>query len=352
MVHRRKQIRVIFAPMISADQTRDSLLVRIQQCTDAQFEDLAMDVYCYQKEYNNLYKRFLELVGRKNLIPSTIMEIPHLPITLFKTHTIQTGVWEAEQVFTSSGTTGAQTSSHHIRSAADYLHTASRAFELQYGPIQNFCFLALLPSYLERSGSSLVSMADHFIKRSQYAQSGFFLHDHDVLVDVLKQNQRKTIPTVLLGVTYALLDLSTHPHLREAIHDPELITIMETGGMKGKRKEMTRAEVHDQLCSAFGMQVIHSEYGMTELMSQAYAPERGVFIPAPTMSVHTTELNDPFCVTPSAKTGILNITDLANLDSIAFISTEDLGRVHQNGHFEVIGRADISEMRGCNLMVE
>jgi hypothetical protein len=332
------------------------LLERMATVTPQQFDALALDLFRFQALRNPLYRHYLQLLRIKIASIEHRTQIPHLPITLFKSHKIKTGAWKNEVVFTSSGTTGAQTSKHFVRDLEHYLGNARRGFEAQYGPLEKYSFLALLPNYLERKGSSLVAMADDFIARSNAQNgsnfSGFFLHDHDALLSKLHDNQRNSVPTVLLGVTYALLDFSQMSGLRNAITQPELLTIMETGGMKGRRKEMTRAEVHTELKTAFGVSHIHSEYGMTELLSQAYAPQNGLFLPSPTLRVHTTELNDPFCKTAPGKSGIINITDLANIDSCAFLATEDLGRVHPNGNFEVIGRADISEMRGCNLMVE
>jgi hypothetical protein len=337
-------------------QIRSALLARIKYVAPDQFDAVALELFRFQAENNALYRNYLRLLGKKPESITARTEIPHLPITLFKTHRIKTGTWKNEAIFTSSGTTGQTTSKHFVREVEHYLSNARQGFSAQYGELEKFSFLALLPSYLERKGSSLVAMADDFIRRSNRVNgaqhSGFFLHDHDALLTKLADNQRNSIQTVLLGVTYALLDFAQQEKLKSAMTQPDLLLVMETGGMKGKRKEMTRTEVHSELKSAFGVKQIHSEYGMTELLSQAYAPEDGIFIPCPTLRVHTTELNDPFCLTPVGKTGILNITDLANIDSCAFLTTEDLGRVYANQHFEVLGRADIAEMRGCNLMVE
>jgi hypothetical protein len=340
--------------MKMAEQARAQLLDRVKICTFTDFDALAMDVFKYQAQHNALYRRYLQLLGKDLHHITRPDQIPHLPIAFFKTHRIKTGVWKSEVLFTSSGTTGTSPSRHSVRSISDYLYSAKRAFALQYGPIDGYSFLALLPAYLERKGSSLVCMADAFIQASAHRSSGFFLHDHLALIERLRANQAQNIPTVLLGVTFALLDLCLEPALKAAITKPELIIVMETGGMKGRRKESTRQEVHHEICAAFGVAQVHSEYGMTELLSQAYAPESGVFKPAPTMRVFTTELNDPFCVLQGSQTGILNITDLANLDTIAFIATEDLGKVTETStsQFEVLGRADIAEIRGCNLMVE
>jgi phenylacetate-coenzyme A ligase PaaK-like adenylate-forming protein len=273
---------------------------------------------------------------------------PCLPIQFFKSQSIQTGQWQPEAVFTSSGTTGQQTSRHLVRSLDAYLNNAVSGFESFYGQAEDWVVLALLPSYLEREGSSLVAMAERLISLSKYQESGFFLHDFDTLKEILlacKRNQHKIL---LLGVSFALLDFAAHTPL-----DLSGITIMETGGMKGRRKELTREELHQQLKEAFGVSVVHSEYGMTELFSQAYATSGDMlFRPAKTMRVFATEINDPFGLAAHGKTGVLNVVDLANLDTCSFIQTEDLGRVHADGSFEILGRLDAAELRGCNLMVE
>jgi Acyl-protein synthetase, LuxE len=349
--------------MNQAQQARASLRQRVEAVTPETFEDLALDVFRFQSKYNVLYHRYLSLLRVDSSAIRSRAEIPHLPIQLFKSHQVKTGRWLRQTTFTSSGTTGMQTSRHAVRDVDWYLRNATRGFEMLYGALDQYAFLALLPSYLERKGSSLVMMAEHFIRHAHAApaHSGFFLHDHQALVRALAANQAAGVKTVLLGVTYALLDLTDHPALRKAITHPDLLMVMETGGMKGKRREMTREEVHQHLKTAFGVSQIHSEYGMTELLSQAYAPKNGLFMPAPTMAVQCTEANDPFTAARwlkgnplgTTQTGVLNITDLANLDTCAFIATEDMGRVVAgSGHFEVLGRLDIAEMRGCNLMVE
>ena len=219
-------------------------------------------------------------------------------------------------------------------------------FEAFYGAVADYCVLGLLPSYLERSGSSLIAMVDHFIQLSKHPKSGFFLYDHAALADVLRQCQKTQQPTLLIGVSFALLDFAEQYSL-----DLSRITIMETGGMKGRRKEITRQVLHTILQDAFQVDVIHSEYGMTELLSQGYSKGKGIFYPTPTMKVLAREITDPFAVQKNNKTGVLNIIDLANLDSCAFIATDDLGKVAVDGSFEILGRLDSSDVRGCNLMV-
>lgn len=311
------------------------------------FNALALDVFRFQALHNPLYNRYLELIGKKIQAVETVQEIPFLPIELFKTYDIQTGDWTPERIFSSSGTTGQTTSRHLLHDPDWYRMGARRAFARQYGPVENFCFLALLPSYLERNNSSLVFMAEDFISLSRYAQSGFYLYNMADLVKVLSDCVQNNIPTVLLGVSFALLDLA------EAFPMPlEQVIVMETGGMKGRRAELTREQLHQVLRTAFQVQHIHSEYGMTELLSQAYAPGNGRFYPAPTMRVLAREAADPFAIRPWGQNGALNIIDLANVDTLSFIATDDLGRVAEDHSFEVTGRLDSSEIRGCNLMVE
>ena len=312
-----------------------------------QFEAVALSVFQYQAAHNELYARYLQLLGRSVDQIRTLSDIPFLPISFFKQHTIRTGSWSPQTIFTSSATTGQIPSQHLVRDPEWYLQQARRGFAQFYGDPSDWCVLALLPSYLERSGSSLVAMADHFIQLSPYQESGFFLHDFAELSEKLTICRAQGYKTLLLGVSFALLDFAEeHPM------DLSGITIMETGGMKGRRKELTRAELHETLKKAFSVDAIHSEYGMTELFSQAYASGGTYFHPADTMRVLTMEINDPFCPAGAGRTGVLNIVDLVNLDTCSFIQTEDVGKVAADGTFEVLGRLDIAEMRGCNLMVE
>lgn len=331
---------------------RQELLQRVEALTpgDAAFEPLALDVFRFQATHNPLYQRYLELIHVDTRAVSCLREIPFLPIQFFKTYDIKTGVWEPETVFTSSGTTGQQPSRHFVRNTAMYLRNAVSGFEQFYGPVEDYCFLALLPSYLERSGSSLVAMADHFIQRSRHSDSGFFLHNLDDLVALLRKYEAagsSAPPTVLLGVSFALLDLAE----RASFNLPGLI-VMETGGMKGRRVEPTRRQLHEVLQKAFNTPAIHSEYGMTELLSQAYSKGNGVFSPSATLRVLTREVTDPLTPQKAGKTGGINVIDLANLDSCAFLATEDLGRYFDDGTFEILGRFDNSDVRGCNLMVQ
>jgi hypothetical protein len=322
------------------------LLEKIKNIAQHDFETVALSVFRYQAAHNILYKEFLRLLGKDTNKINTLAQIPFLPISFFKTHQLQTENWEPEAVFTSSGTTGAITSRHLLHSKTFYTQNSLLAFENFYGAVQNYCVLALLPSYLERTGSSLVFMAEQFIQRSKYAESGFFLNDIHALQHILQKNQSNNIPTLLLGVSFALWDLA-----EAAPQNLSNIIIMETGGMKGRRIEPTRAELHRILCDAFQTTHIHSEYGMTELLSQAYSKGNGVFSPAPTMRVLARDTTDPLTVLSAEQSGVLNIIDLANVATCSFIATDDLGKTQMNGDFEILGRLDTSDIRGCNLLV-
>ena len=349
---------------------RADLQDRIRTVTSADFAELAVAVFRYQAAGNPIYARWLELLRCDPAGVRGPTDIPHLPIGLFKRHALQTGRWEPARVFTSSGTTGATTSRHLLHDEAWYRTNARRAFEVQYGPLAGRPVLALLPAYLERTGSSLVFMADDFIQRSGHPASGFFLDDLPGLLALLQRLLTAGEQPLLIGVSFALLDLAdlikgeaatSNPFLRARPQVPgkesnskvgqDPLLLMETGGMKGRRRELTRPELHARLRAAFGVRHVHSEYGMTELLSQAYAPRDGRFLPAPTLRASLRELTDPGAQPPSGKTGALNLTDLANLDTISFLATDDLGRVYPDGSFEVLGRMDASDVRGCNLLV-
>jgi hypothetical protein len=304
-----------------------------------------LDVFRYQAAGNPLFRRFLELLHRDPAEIRQLEAIPFLPISFFKTHAVQTGDWAPETVFTSSGT-GGQASRHLARKLDWYLANARRGFQQFYGALADWRILALLPAYLERTGSSLVAMADDFIRRSAQPDSGFFLSDTDRLADILRR-RKPGEKTLLLGVSFALLDFAENYPMN--LSD---VTIMETGGMKGRRKEITRDQLHSALQAAFHTPAIHSEFGMTELFSQAYSTGSGIFVPAPTLRALAFEINDPFACLPPGRPGRLCFVDLANLDTCAFIATEDVGKVYADGRFEVLGRLDTAEMRGCNLMVE
>jgi hypothetical protein len=312
------------------------------------FEDLALQVFQYQYKYNAFYQQYCSLIGRDASKISQVLDIPFLPIQFFKNQILKTGFWNEKIVFTSSGTTGMTTSSHYVRDEVFYKTIARTGFAGVYGAIENYCVLGLLPSYLERNGSSLVVMTADFIQHSLYPQSGFFLDDLSKLHSILIENKEKNIPTLLIGVTFALLDFIE----RYKLDFPELI-IMETGGMKGRRKEMIRSELHEILRGGFSVPNIHSEYGMTELFSQGYSKKDGIFNTIPTLKVFGRDINDPLSILPNrGRVTALNIVDLANLDTCSFIATEDLGRIYEDSSFEILGRFDNSDIRGCNLMYD
>ncbi|MCB0663314.1 MAG: acyl transferase [Saprospiraceae bacterium] len=333
---------------MSFELKRQALLKRIYQLSNSSFEQLAMDVYAFQAEHCAAYRDFHRYLGINPAGISNLYEIPFLPIQAFKSHTVQTGHWESQRRFESSGTTGQTSSKHYIRSLSHYLINTIRGFESFYGELAQWNILALLPSYLERGNSSLVCMVEEFIEQSESPLSGFFLHDHENLLKHLEACKDSGKPTLLMGVTYALLDFAESHYVPEV---PGLV-VMETGGMKGRRREITRKEVHQKLKEVFKVDKIHSEYGMTEMLSQAYSKGKGIFYPTKTMAVLTADVYDPLEIHFSGRRGVLQVVDLANLDTCSFIATEDLGFVFENGAFEVIGRLDASEMRGCNLMVE
>lgn len=325
---------------------RNQLWEKLQRLSPATFEPLALEIFRYQAAFNPLYGRYLELLGVAPDQVGRLPDIPFLPIQFFKRYDIKTGNWQEEAIFSSSGTTGTATSRHHVRSLQDYLDNTRRGFRHFYGDPEQYCVLALLPSYLERTGSSLIAMAGHFIERSAYSQSGFFLYNTQELLRIIEDCQKKHIPVLLLGVSFALLDLA-----EEGIFNFGGVIVMETGGMKGRRRELTRRELHAALKGAFHVEHIHSEYGMTELFSQAYSPGEGRYRPAPTMRVLTREITDPLAPQVAGRTGGINIIDLANLDTISFIATDDLGKVYEEGDFEILGRLDASDIRGCNLLL-
>ncbi len=311
------------------------------------FEELALEIYGYQSKNNQVYREFLDLSGQLYKQVHKIEDIPFLPITFFKSHAVKTGNWTETQKFMSSGTTGSIPSIHYVRDMDLYLGQARQSFEQAYGAPDGFHIMALLPGYLERGHSSLVAMAQDFILHSQSSLSGFYLNDYQRLVQVLAEAKETNRKTLLLGVSFGLLDFAeAYPNL-----DLSHCIIMETGGMKGRRKEIIRLELHDILKKAFRVKSIHSEYGMTELFSQAYSQGQGIYTPAKTMRILLREINDPFALVPFGKTGLINIIDLANIDTCSFIATDDIGRLHSGGQFEVLGRYDASDIRGCNLMV-
>ena len=325
-------------------QARDKIIQNLTEKTKS-FSDLALEVFQFQAAGNYVYKSYLELLSINPNSISKMEEIPFLPIQLFKNHTIKTGVWPTQIHFASSGTTTQTTSVHHLRKLDWYENNCRYGFEEYYGNLEDYCYLALLPSYLERKDSSLIYMIDYFIRQSKYRESDFFLHDLEKLVMVIANLKSREIPVFLIGVSFALLDLAEKYDL-----DLSDEIVMETGGMKGRRKEITRKELHLSLKQAFKVEKIHSEYGMTELLSQAYSKGNGIFYPTSTMRVMSREITDPFQIQQTNRTGAINIIDLANIDTISFIATDDLGKVYSDGSFEILGRLDTSDIRGCNLM--
>lgn len=312
------------------------------------FEELALDIFRFQAKHNVIYKSFIEARG---IIPErvdSLETIPFLPIEFFKSHAVICGNSNLfSNFYSSSGTTGMVSSRHYYWSKEFYLEHALRLFEAAYGSIKEFHFLALLPSYLERKGSSLVDMCEYFIQKTESPFSGFFLHDHQALIENIEAAIETNKKVILIGVTFALLDLA-----ESGIEIPysDRLIIMETGGMKGRRREMIREEVHQILKAAFGQTQIHSEYGMTELMSQAYSKGDGLFDLPTCMKVLIRDVNDPLSWSERSQGGI-NVIDLANFHSCSFIETQDLGKISVNGQLEVLGRFDHSDVRGCNLLV-
>ncbi len=311
-----------------------------------EYENLALEVFRFQYAHCDIYNQWCRQLGIRLSQVKKLEDIPFLPVEFFRTHKVITLRHEAELVFSSSGTTSSMTSMHWVADKSLYEESYLNTFGLFYGNPSDYAILALLPSYLERSGSSLVYMAEGLIRRSGKAESGFYLDNLAALHQILLSLREKGIPTLLFGVTFALLDMAAaYP-----IEFPELI-VMETGGMKGRRREMVRSEVHEHLTQGFGVATIHSEYGMTELLSQAYSKGGGVFECPPWMHVMIREMNDPFSYVRAGRSGGINIIDLANLYSCSFIAVQDVGRLDEGGRFEVLGRFDNSQLRGCNLMV-
>ncbi|WP_304064594.1 acyl transferase [Pedobacter glucosidilyticus] len=314
--------------------------------TEAQFNELALEVFNFQMRNIPVYQEFVQHLNPNWSSIKTYKVIPFLPIEFFKTHELIAPNKTAEIIFSSSGTTGTSTSKHFVQDVSYYENSYQQSFELFYGFASECCFLALLPNYLEREGSSLIYMIDDLIKISQHPESSFLLYDHELLFNKLEKLKKQNQKTVLIGVTYALLDFIE----AYQIHFPELI-IMETGGMKGRRKEMIREELHQKLCNGFGVKHIHSEYGMTELLSQAYSKGNGIFECPPWMKVMIRDVNDPLTYLEQQKTGGINVIDLANINSCSFIATQDLGKCYNDNTFEVLGRFDNSDIRGCNLLI-
>lgn len=310
------------------------------------FEDIALRLFRFQSENNPVYKSYLHNLGLQPDKIHSLASIPYLPISFFKHHTIKSGNWEPETIYTSSGTTGSVTSSHHVKDVQFYLRHSVKCFEHFFGKVSDYHFLALLPSYLERSNSSLVAMIDHFIRESRSPYSGFYLNNIETLLTDLEKLKNDPRKTILWGVTFALLDLAENnkPDLSHCL-------VFETGGMKGRRNEITRKELHNILQNGLNIKTVYSEYGMTELLSQSYMVDEERFSCPPWIKIIGRDLSDPFEKGLQNETAGINVIDLANWHSVAFIETEDLGKSFADGTFEILGRMDNSDIRGCNLLV-
>jgi phenylacetate-coenzyme A ligase PaaK-like adenylate-forming protein len=311
-----------------------------------QFEKIALKVFRFQYENNLVYREFCDFLKTDVQRIKKIQQVPFLPIQFFKSHPVVSNSDPIQTIFSSSGTTGMITSKHLVTDVTLYEESYRKGFSEFYGNIENYVVLALLPSYLERDGSSLIYMVEDLIKLSNHPESGFYLHNHEDLIKKLIELENAGQNVILIGVTYALLDL-----IEKEKFQLQNTIIMETGGMKGKRKEMIREELHEQLCNGFGVSAIHSEYGMTELLSQAYSLGNGVFEYPSWMQILIRDTEDALTYIPQGKTGGINVIDLANINSCSFIATQDLGKKYSNNSFEVLGRFDNSDIRGCNLMV-
>jgi len=316
--------------------------------SESEFLKTSLEVFHYQHDNNPVYQHFINSIGKSSASVNSLAEIPFLPVELFRNHKIISGDPRVEIIFESSGTTGAHPGKHFVSDLSLYEESFLNSFRLFYGEPGEFVIAALLPSYTEREGSSLVYMADKLIKMSNNRLSGFYRENTRQLVANLNSAKLKGQKTLLIGVSFALLDLAEN-------QSPDLsgVIVMETGGMKGRRKELTRAELHAILKEKFKVTSVHSEYGMTELMSQAYSSGNGIFYAPPWMNIIIRDPLDPLTVYSEVnKTGGINIIDLANINSCSFIATSDLGRLHEDGGFEVVGRFDNSDIRGCNLLAE
>lgn len=314
---------------------------------EKRFEEIALAVYQYQSAHCSVYKRFQQYLNIQPEKVKSLSDIPYLPIQFFKTQEVISDKKQIQITFTSSATTGSKESRHLVADVSLYEKSFIKAFESFYGKISEYCILALLPNYYERHGSSLVYMVNYLIEASKKNGSGYFLYQHGELFKTLQKNEAERKKTILFGVSYALLDFleTYHLQLRHTI-------ILETGGMKGKRKELLKSQLHEVLCQGFGVNEIHSEYGMTELLSQAYSKGKGIFETPKWMKVLIRDIHDPLAIRQDQKSGGVNVIDLANLYSCSFIATDDLGKQINRNTFEILGRIDKSDVRGCNLMIE
>jgi Acyl-protein synthetase, LuxE len=322
---------------------------RIFNINTTNFDALALEIFEFQYHHNSIYQQFCNLIKKDIAMVKRLADIPFLPIQFFKTHAVKCTNFEATHIFESSGTSNSVASKHYVKDIELYKKSFTNCLNSFYPNLKNVCIIGLLPSYLERNNSSLIMMVDEMIKNSSHPASGFYLTDYEKLNATLLQNEATEQPTLLIGVTYALLDFA------EKFKLPLKNTIiMETGGMKGRRAEITRLEVHQQLQQAFSLSNIHSEYGMTELLSQAYSKQRGTFYCPKWMKILIRREDDPLEISPKNRnkilTGAINIIDLANLYSCSFIATDDVGKLNVDDSFEVIGRLDNSDIRGCSQL--
>ena len=313
---------------------------------EGDFRLVALEVFRYQYRKNRVYHEFCRHLNKSDKNVKQLNEIPYLPIQFFKSHRVVINHEKAQTIFTSSGTTGSTQSKHYVSDLSLYEKSFLDGFKCFYGDISRYCVLALLPTYLERQGSSLIYMVNDLIRRSTHSESGFYLNNTDELLSKIIHLDAQRTKVLLIGVSFALLDMAEKHQL-----NLKNTVIMETGGMKGRKKEMVREELHKVLKRGFGVDRIHSEYGMTELLSQAYSNGNGIFKTPPWMGVGIRDTEDPLVLQGPEKTGGINIIDLANVNSCSFIATQDLGKIHEDGSFEVLGRFDHSDIRGCNLMV-
>jgi len=310
-----------------------------------EFNEIAISLFRYQYRKNEIYKSFVDALGISESQVYHPEQIPFLPVSFFKTHRVVTDDYTEEVIFESSGTTGMEPSRHFVADVSLYQESFTRGLELAYGDLSQYVVFALLPSYLERNNSSLVYMVEKLLLLSNRQMGGFYLNELDSLKQQLKEAHRLGLKIMLIGVTFALLDMAE----KFPVNLPDAV-IIETGGMKGRRSEITRMELHEQLCKGFGVQKIHSEYGMTELLSQAWSAGDGIFRCPPWMKILIADTNDPLSFIETGRSGGINIIDLANFHSCSFIATQDLGRVFDDGTFEVLGRFDNSDIRGCSLL--
>lgn len=318
----------------------------VSQVSESSFEECALSLFYYQTQKCGIYSDYIACRKINPKHVKKVEDIPFLPISFFKSHKVLSGHWAEQQVFTSSTTTGGIPSKHYVAEVDFYHQNCKQIFEAQFGPLKDWIFMPLLPAYAERRGSSLIEMVNYFISQSAYPVQKYYLYNHDELKKDYQAHCLTGYKICIIGVTFALTDMA-----EAGEYDFSEALIMETGGMKGRKQEWVRAQVHELLKRKFNVPHIASEYGMTELFSQAYAVKEGIYTTPATMRVYIRDVYDPFTLLPAGHRGAVNIIDLANVDSCAFIETQDLGFTHSDGSFEVIGRADHSEVRGCNLMV-